>query len=79
MLHYSKRLVPVPLTHERIGAGLGHPFSDLIFAKWGFNNVASCTFILISLQRHGRKNKKPGAYTVLARTRSHYTYPHPYI
>ena len=39
MLHYSKRLVPVPPTHERIGAGLGHPFSDLIFAKWGFNNV----------------------------------------
>ena len=39
MLHYSKRLVPVPPTYERIGAGLGRPFSDLIFAKWGFNNV----------------------------------------
>ena len=39
MIHYSKRLVPVPPTYERIGAGLGRPFSDLIFAKWGFNNV----------------------------------------
>ena len=39
MIHYSKRLVPVPPTYERIGAGLDRPFSDLIFAKWGFNNV----------------------------------------
>ena len=41
MLHYSKRLIPVPPTYERIGAGLGRPFSDLIFAKWGFNNVSA--------------------------------------
>ncbi len=39
MLHYSKRLIPVPPTYERVGAGLGRPFSDLIFAKWVFNNV----------------------------------------
>ena len=40
MRHYSKRLGSgPPPTHEGIGAGLGHPFSDLIFAKWGFNKV----------------------------------------
>ena len=44
MLHYSKRLVPVPPTYERIGAGLGRPFSELIFAKWGFNNVVYTVF-----------------------------------
>ena len=49
MLHYSKRLVPVPPTYERIGAGLGRPFSDLIFAKWGFNNVTGGLSIVLHL------------------------------
>ena len=67
MLHYSKRLVPVPPTHERIGAGLGHPFSDLIFAKWGFNNVANC---------HHTYPKPDSVRYSLAYSHNSYSYPY---
>ena len=39
MFHHSKRLIPVPPTYERIGAGLGRRSSELINSKWAFNIV----------------------------------------
>ena len=38
-LHYSPRLLPIPLTYKLNGSSLGRPDVDLIFAKWAFNNV----------------------------------------
>ena len=39
-LYYSPRLLPIPSTYKLNGSSFGRPDVDLMFAKWGFNNLS---------------------------------------